>query len=137
MTEAYTSIDKLELIRKSHICEAYTPSSPVTHNFFCGRETEVEKILTSIVSSKSHILLYGDRGVGKTSLAQYASGIMVEQSYKRKNIEYRCGKDDTSGTVMQGVFQKLGIAVVENRSSSSYASGDMKFVVSLTVQSKK
>lgn len=128
MCTAYTVIDKIERIRKSGISKAFTPSTPVSHNFFCGRNDEVERILTAIISSQSHILLYGDRGVGKTSLAQFVSGILVEKQYKEKCIEYRCGKTDTFGTVMNGIFQKLDIPVTVSRSISSSVSADMSII---------
>lgn len=124
----FTAIDKIEKIRKSGISDVFTPSTPVSRNFFCGRTNEVERILTAIVSSKSHILLFGDRGVGKTSLAQYVSSILVDKQYKEKRIEYRCGRTDSFGSVMNGVFQKLNISVPVSRSVSSSASGDMSII---------
>lgn len=124
----FSIIDKLERIRKSGISDVFTPSTPVNHNFFCGRGKEVERILTAIVSSRSHILLYGDRGVGKTSLAQFVSGILVERQYQERSIEYRCGRTDSFGSIMRGVFQKLNISVPVSRSISRGASGDMSIV---------
>ena len=128
MCNNFSIIDKLERIRKSGIRDVFTPSTPVHHNFFCGREEEVDRILTAIVSSRSHILLYGDRGVGKTSLAQFVSGILVNRNYQERCIEYRCGRTDTFGSIMSGIFQKLNISVPVSRSITRGTSGDMSIL---------
>lgn len=47
---------RIEKIQSSGISEAFTPSTPVSHKFFCGRSKEVDMILNAVVSSKSHIL---------------------------------------------------------------------------------
>jgi Cdc6-like AAA superfamily ATPase len=48
----------------------FTPCTPINRrSLFAGRLNEIQKIVDSVNSSGRHAILYGDRGVGKTSLA--------------------------------------------------------------------
>ena len=121
-----TTTAALDRINKSGISEAFTPSTPVNHNFFCGRTKEVKRILLSVVSSRNHILLYGDRGVGKTSLAKYTCELLVREGYKERFIEARCGKDDTFGSVIQNILYAIGIEYPTNRTTTTTTSASVK-----------
>lgn len=119
---------RIEKIQSSGISEAFTPSTPVSHNFFCGRNKEVDMILNAVVSTKSHILLYGDRGVGKTSLAKYTCVLLADKGFKERFIEARCGKEDTFGSVIQSILQRLGQVVAISHTSSTTTNGTLKLV---------
>lgn len=128
LTIEESAVYKIEKIRQSGISEAFTPSTPVNPNFFCGRTNEVDKILSSVVSSKNHILLYGDRGVGKTSLAKYTCVVLSEKGYKEYFIEARCGKEDSFGSIIKVILQKAGKQIQTSRMTSTSTSGTLKIV---------
>lgn len=51
------------------INELFNPSAPVQETeLFAGRRAQMDKILDSVFQVGQHIVVYGDRGVGKTSL---------------------------------------------------------------------
>ena len=123
-----STVYKIEKIRQSGISEAFTPSTPVNPNFFCGRTNEVDRILSSVVSSKNHILLYGDRGVGKTSLAKYTCVVLSDNGYKEHFIEVRCGKEDSFGSIINVILQKAGRQIQISRTTSTSTNGTLKIV---------
>ena len=48
----------------------FTPGSPIdSTGLFCGRSKQTGMIIDSINFKGQHAILYGERGVGKTSLA--------------------------------------------------------------------
>ncbi|MFY9719669.1 MAG: ATP-binding protein [Candidatus Cybelea sp.] len=55
--------------------EVFTPSSPIDSNdLFAGRRQQVTQIINAINQGGQHAGLYGERGVGKTSLANVIVG---------------------------------------------------------------
>ncbi len=59
-----------EKVLKEHL----SPTTPIrSPEFLRGREKKLEDIRRSLVATGRHIFVYGDRGVGKTSLAQTAA----------------------------------------------------------------
>ena len=116
----------VEKILRSGICEVFTPSTPVPSNIFCGRSKEASDIITSIVSSKSHVLLYGDRGVGKTSLAQYASQNLLDRRMISIQVFYKCVKNDTFQSIMHGVLSQLGVSIITKKTLATTKKGEIK-----------
>lgn len=105
------------MLEKSGIYNVFTPDSPSTDNFFCGREAETMRIIEAMCSRKSNVLLYGDRGVGKTSLAQYACKII--QNEDGINYQYiGCESGSTFNSVMSQFLSTLNIDIVERVTST-------------------
>ena len=49
---------------------AFNPSGPVSDkDLFAGRESQITDVLGAVGQSGQHVILFGERGVGKTSLA--------------------------------------------------------------------
>jgi len=70
----------------------FSPSSPIENpEMFIGRITEIEKIRDTIEERGQHAIMYGKRGVGKTSVANMVSNIF-------KNViisKITCNRNDT------------------------------------------
>ena len=50
--------------------QVFSPISPIEEkDFFFGRINQLEKVADAINENGQHAILYGERGVGKTSLA--------------------------------------------------------------------
>lgn len=55
--------------RRDRLSRAFTPAQPVSDlNRFSGREELVGRLIRAIENQKMHVVLYGDRGMGKTSM---------------------------------------------------------------------
>ena len=71
-----------------------SPTTPIrSAEFLRGREKRLEDIRRALLAEGRHIFVFGDRGVGKTSLAQTAA--FEHQSSDRKPILLTC--DPSSG----------------------------------------
>ena len=56
--------------------KVFTPGAPVSRrDCFAGRKEQLARILPEIVTPGRHPIIYGQRGVGKTSLANIVAGI--------------------------------------------------------------
>ena len=57
--------------------QVFTPGSPVSErDLFAGRQDQVTKIMEAVSQRGFHAVLYGDRGVGKTSLVSVLSDFL-------------------------------------------------------------
>ncbi|HST56273.1 MAG TPA: ATP-binding protein [Solirubrobacteraceae bacterium] len=71
--------------------------------------------LTDIVSAVSmtgqHVGLYGERGVGKTSLANVLAEFFDTAQFRShlQSVRINCSTDDTFATIWQNVFAELGV----------------------------
>jgi ABC-type uncharacterized transport system fused permease/ATPase subunit len=56
--------------------QLFSPSAPINeHELFAGRGSEIRKVLEAVTERGKHVVLFGERGVGKTSLSQIFSGL--------------------------------------------------------------
>src|SRR5262245_12675617 len=55
----------------------FTPGSPVSErDLFAGRQDQITRLMEAVSQRGFHAVLYGDRGVGKTSLANVLSAFL-------------------------------------------------------------
>lgn len=66
-----TSLTKDQSIELSvRAGEVFTPRTPISdRELFAGRWTEINQLVDAVNETGLHVVLYGERGVGKTSLA--------------------------------------------------------------------
>jgi Cdc6-like AAA superfamily ATPase len=59
---------------------AFTPGAPINEkDLFAGRSEQVEKIVDAVSQRGCHVILYGERGVGKTSLSNMISAFLANR----------------------------------------------------------
>lgn len=60
--------DKLKLV--VDVSQAFSPSAPIDKTaLFAGRSQQVANVVSAVFQRGQHVIIYGERGVGKTSLA--------------------------------------------------------------------
>ncbi|TNE42877.1 MAG: ATP-binding protein [Sphingomonadales bacterium] len=91
----------LEQIR-SNIRNAFTPSLPVARaGMFAGRVEVLRTLIQSIEDQQLHVVVYGERGIGKTSLLHIFSQIARDARYIVRYAS--CGED----TDFSGFFRSI------------------------------
>lgn len=82
------------------------PSSPIKqHEFLRGRAKQLQAIQDALASSGRSVFIYGDRGVGKTSLA--LSAATVYQSSDSDPTLVGCSRDATFYSVVRDLAARL------------------------------
>ena len=84
-----TAADQLDRRRSDHFTKlrmqlrsAFTPSQPVSQRrMFAGRVELFETMITSIEDQRLHLVIYGERGIGKTSLLHMLAQAAREARY--------------------------------------------------------
>lgn len=73
--------DRLGAVR-SKLRHAFTPSQPIAdRRLFAGREDVLKTVIRSIEDQRLHVVLYGERGIGKTSLLHVLTQAAHEARY--------------------------------------------------------
>jgi len=93
---------------KDRMNEYLSASGPVrSHQHLQGREKEMALIDEALAADGRHVFIYGDRGVGKTSLAQSAANLYPSSG--ESFIHIGCGKD----TKFYGAIEDLADQVIK------------------------
>jgi Cdc6-like AAA superfamily ATPase len=91
--------ERLEKLNK-----AFSPSAPIKKtDFFCGRIDQLNKVCDAINEQGQHAILYGERGVGKTSLAN----IMNENLTNIFPVIVTCNRKDTFNNIWMQALGKV------------------------------
>lgn len=87
--------------------QVFSPSSPIKEiDFFFGRLNQLQKVAEAINKEGQHAILYGERGVGKTSLAN----IMSKSYTEVYPVKITCDKSDNFKTIWQRAFENIKFA---------------------------
>ena len=93
-------IEKFKFGEKLH--ELLSPARPIQSvEHLQGREKELDKIEKSLFAHGRHIFIYGDRGVGKSSLAAAAANQC--QSSDAPYIDVSCAPDSTLKSIVANI----------------------------------
>ena len=98
---------KLRLQVQIH--EAFSPSAPIdSRDLFAGRTRQIESLLSTIFQRGQHAIVFGERGVGKTSLANLLYDILVlsgKSNYQRARIN--CSESMNFDFMWASLFRQL------------------------------
>ncbi len=110
-------------INESKVRNIFTPFTPISNlALFQGRKIEMHKGLSALNTPGQHLLLFGDRGVGKSSLANIISNQLVKIT-GRKLIKKSCSSSDSFETIVEGVLNEAGIDTMKISSKTKQGVG--------------
>lgn len=118
--------DLSKAIRLANVSKYFTPGAPVSAvDLFSGRFEQIVQVLSVMNQPGRHVVLYGERGVGKTSLAnlitEFAKGDDGSSQTGLRSTRINCSTQDSFKTIWTRIFRDLGLEVPE---SWAYASPD-------------
>lgn len=90
--------------------QAFTPAAPVARReLFTGREKQLETLIEVVFERGQHAIVYGERGVGKTSLATILALVLSEEPV-RVPLRVNCDADDDFDSVWRKILEELELA---------------------------
>ena len=99
------------------------PIHSIEHLF--GRENELRRIEEALYASGRHIFIYGDRGVGKSSLAATAAN--QYQSSDSEYIDVSCSPDATFSDVIANIaYQAISASRLSKKTIKEKAGANFK-----------
>ncbi|MBC9032803.1 ATP-binding protein [Sphingomonas sp. JC676] len=86
----------------------FTPTQPVTNRAsFAGRLGMLSRLISAIETQRSHVVLYGERGIGKTSLLHVLTDVARESSYI---VSYAtCGASSDFSEMFRAVLEDVPV----------------------------
>lgn len=102
-------LDKEKKIIDSGVRSIFTPYQPIMDKqLFFGRSKEVANIIRQLNTPGQHSVLFGDRGIGKSSLANI-SAEMLKGLAGGKLIKKRCDSHDNFKTIVELLLSEVGV----------------------------
>jgi Cdc6-like AAA superfamily ATPase len=103
-------MEEAELLdRMRLVAEAFRPAAPIDRRgLFSGRQDEIAELYSVIAQPGQHAVIYGERGVGKTSLA-----VVVAELLRGSNIlvaRATCDSSDNFSTVWRKALSEIAVS---------------------------
>lgn len=109
----------------------FTPTSPIDEkSLFAGRKDQLRAIIDVINQKGQHAIIYGERGVGKTSLVNVLSGFLGAPTVLAPRVN--CDSTDTFESVWLKAFEQIelsrlspGIGFTTNPTRDMFSSSEL------------
>jgi Cdc6-like AAA superfamily ATPase len=101
--------DMAKVRRLAQVSRAFTPAAPVdNYSLFAGRLDQMHACLDAFSQKGLHIAVYGERGVGKTSLANVLPMIIMGAELPHLGaVRVDCNTNDSYASIWRKVFREL------------------------------
>jgi Cdc6-like AAA superfamily ATPase len=102
--------DLAKVERIAAVARAFTPGTPVGRlDMLAGRMNQLTDIVSAVSMPGQHVGLYGERGVGKTSLANVLAEVFQNPQLRAsfEAVRVNCTTEDTFTTIWNHVFAEL------------------------------
>ncbi len=115
--QGWNLTDSIAKIRRvARVAQAFTPSAPISRlDMLAGRVDQILEVSSAATQRGRHVALYGERGVGKTSLANVLReffGADDLPSFQAAIVN--CSTDDSFPSLWQRVMAELDIEMAEH-----------------------
>ena len=103
--------EKLEM--KFQIGRTFTPSAPIdSAALFAGRKSQITRLVNAVTQRGQHAALFGERGVGKTSLANVLKEFLVKKD-DLIIVSTNCETAIDFKSIWTNVFKSISLVQVE------------------------
>src|SRR5687768_16151040 len=107
----------------------FTPSAPVsTASLFSGRTSQISTVIDAIAQVGQHAIIYGERGVGKTSLANVIIAYLPEEVL---TVRLNCDSSTSYEDLFRNVLSETKLQT--SRPGLGFNASDKTFTESLNV----
>lgn len=106
-------LDRLRLV-----AEAFRPAAPIDRRgLFSGRTDEIAELFSVVAQPGQHAVIYGERGVGKTSLATVVSELLGGSGVL--TVRATCDSSDDFASVWRKALSEISV----NRTAEAFGFG--------------
>ena len=112
------------------VAQVFQPRTPInTRELFAGRWEQIQTLVDAVAQNGLHVVIYGERGVGKTSLANIVrplihvfDGTIDEQDQSRLIIKTNAGSSDSFSSLWRKLFGEISLK--DNRPVTGIVPGE-------------
>ena len=104
----------------------FTPSTPITTaELFAGRQPQITKLLDVVGERGRHAIIYGEPGVGKTSIAQILRLLVPVKTSFVRYIRKQVFSSDTFSTIWMDIFREVRFIADIGEGQREYTISDL------------
>ena len=105
MTKAGFDFEKIDF----KLSKVFTPATPIkSDDLFQGRKDQIRAVVDAINQNGRHVILYGERGVGKTSLGQILNTKLRQRQVVPVTLTLvNCDSGDDYSSIWDKVFSEI------------------------------
>lgn len=109
-----------KMAKVAAVGKTFSPGAPVDkYALFAGREQQVADVINAVNMRSQHVVLYGERGVGKTSLANVLGEIFASSGVGGLNSgTVNCDRRDTFSTIWHKALREINVSDDEQRDAT-------------------
>ena len=100
------------LDRTRQVAEAFRPAAPINRrDLFAGRASQIADVFSIVSQPGQHAIIYGERGVGKTSL-----GLVADELLRAANVLSAwatCDASDNFSSVWEKALGEIGVTTTK------------------------
>lgn len=106
---------------RNEVNEAFSPGSPIRAlTELSGRTEQRQRLSDIMLRAGEHAIVYGERGVGKTSLARTFHAVLNSETRKVQECAINCVEADTFTSLWRKVFRRLGYKQTNSSLDAKY-----------------
>lgn len=103
----------------------FTPSTPIgVAELFSGRQQQMQRLIDTVAEPGRHAIVYGEPGVGKTSLAQIMQHVVPSGNRKVTYVRKAAFSSDTFSSIWMTIFRDIRFTMDIGEGLKSYAIAD-------------
>lgn len=93
---------------RGEITESFSPGAPVQErDLFAGRQEQLNRLIDAVYQRGRHAVVFGERGVGKTSIANILGLALREPLRDVISVKVNADPKDTFTSIWKKVFKRL------------------------------
>src|SRR3981081_4134165 len=100
--------EKFELM--TQIAKSFSPSAPIDSRVFAGRVSQINDVLSACAQRGQHVVIFGERGAGKTSLANWLVQMLGTKFAIPACGSINCDQTTTFASLWKAIFSEIPIS---------------------------
>jgi Cdc6-like AAA superfamily ATPase len=104
--------DQEKAMLSTKVAEVFTPSAPIDHEaLFAGRSEQIRAVINVVNQRGQHAIIFGERGVGKTSLANILSEKLQHSGFQGVVTNaINCDGEDNFTSLWLKILREFSVA---------------------------
>ena len=113
-------------IKRYEVNQLFTPSTAVTTaELFAGRTAQMQRIIDAVAEPGRHVILFGERGAGKTSLVQVVPAIVPGRRDRIRYFRVQAFPTDSFHSVGKKIFRKIKFVANAGNGEQEFDASDL------------
>src|SRR5258708_21234121 len=96
--------------RMAQIAKSFSPSAPIDRRAFAGRASQITDVINACTQRGQHVVIFGERGAGKTSLANLLGQLLGTKFVTPACGSINCDQTTTFASLWKAIFSEIYIS---------------------------